>query len=86
MCSDPNYYNERYIWPVGFRSSRQYSSYKDVDGRVDYVSEILDGGPMGPIFKVWTERVSWCVAFFCALVVQAVGLRVVWWCVMYTGC
>ena len=40
---------------MGFKSTRQYNSYKDVDSRVEYVSEILDGGPMGPVFKVCTR-------------------------------
>jgi hypothetical protein len=54
-ATESNYYNERYIWPVEFRSSRLYNSYMNVDDRVEYVSEILDGGPMGPIFKVGAD-------------------------------
>ena len=59
-----NYYNDKYIWPVGFRSTRQYNSYLVLDGRVDYVSEILDGGPVGPVFKVRPrvlQRFGWFV-------------------------
>ncbi len=50
--SAQGYYNDRYIWPVGFKSSRMYNSYVNVDSRVEYVSEILDGGDSGPVFKV----------------------------------
>lgn len=52
FLSVAGYYNDRYIWPVGFKSTRLYNSYIDVDARVEYTSEILDGGDSGPIFKV----------------------------------
>ena len=52
VCAVAGYYNDRYIWPVGFRSTRSYNSYINVDDRVEYVSEILDGGDAGPIFRV----------------------------------
>jgi hypothetical protein len=51
----PNYCSDKHIWPVGFKSTRLYNSYKDVDIKVDYLCEILDGGPAGPVFKVRTS-------------------------------
>jgi hypothetical protein len=39
------FHNKRYIWPVGFRSSRQYMSAVDPDGNATYYSEI----------EVWAE-------------------------------
>ena len=34
---------DRYIWPIGFRSTRVYSGFPD-GSKVTYVSEIHDGG------------------------------------------
>jgi len=48
------YHNKRYVWPVGFRSSRQYQSCTDPEGTATYVSEVKDGGA-APIFEVWQE-------------------------------
>jgi len=47
----PNFHSEKYIWPVGFKSIRQFTSCVNIDGRCDYICEILDGGPK-PIFRV----------------------------------
>jgi hypothetical protein len=47
------FHNEKYIWPVGFRSSRELPSLLD-PGRVKmttYVSEIIDGGKQ-PMYRV----------------------------------
>lgn len=48
------YHNKRYVWPVGFKSSRQYLSAHDPDASVTYYSEVKDGGA-APIFEVWAE-------------------------------
>lgn len=48
------FHNKRYIWPVGFKSSRQYQSAARPDDLVTYYSEIKDGGA-GPSFEVWAE-------------------------------
>jgi len=47
----PNYHNDRYIWPVGFRSVRPYQSFVDPSSRTEYTSEIVDGGER-PLFQV----------------------------------
>eukprot|EP01125_Pyxidicula_operculata_P004888 TRINITY_DN1811_c0_g3_i2.p1 TRINITY_DN1811_c0_g3~~TRINITY_DN1811_c0_g3_i2.p1 ORF type:complete len:1367 (+),score=527.34 TRINITY_DN1811_c0_g3_i2:253-4101(+) len=46
-----NYHNEKYIWPIGFKSTREYTSTIDVTKRCTYTCEILDGGDK-PIFKI----------------------------------
>jgi hypothetical protein len=46
------FHNERYIYPIGFKSEREYCSYIKGDGsRTLYRSEIIDGGDR-PIFTV----------------------------------
>lgn len=48
------YHNKRYIWPVGFHSSRTYLSSTSPEATVVYHSLIKDGGA-APIFEVWAE-------------------------------
>lgn len=48
------YHTNRYIFPVGFMSKKQYLSAVDVTRRTTYTSEILDGGD-NPIFQVTAE-------------------------------
>jgi len=38
------YVTEKHIWPVGFTSSRYFSSMKDPEKRVKYTSQIVDSG------------------------------------------
>eukprot|EP00475_Leptophrys_vorax_P016834 TRINITY_DN23346_c0_g1_i2.p1 TRINITY_DN23346_c0_g1~~TRINITY_DN23346_c0_g1_i2.p1 ORF type:complete len:502 (-),score=118.46 TRINITY_DN23346_c0_g1_i2:17-1315(-) len=45
------FHSKHYIWPVGFRSTRFHFSYLKPDDRVEYISEIKDGGDC-PIFSV----------------------------------
>uniref|UniRef100_A0A1D1ZF79 Transforming growth factor beta regulator 1 n=1 Tax=Anthurium amnicola TaxID=1678845 RepID=A0A1D1ZF79_9ARAE len=45
------YHTNRYIFPIGFMSKKQYLSAVDVTKRTTYTSEILDGGDT-PIFQV----------------------------------
>jgi hypothetical protein len=47
----PDFHTERYIYPIGYKSQRQYKSYVDPNNKTSYTCEILDGGT-GPIFKV----------------------------------
>eukprot|EP01116_Phalansterium_solitarium_P005921 TRINITY_DN181_c0_g3_i1.p1 TRINITY_DN181_c0_g3~~TRINITY_DN181_c0_g3_i1.p1 ORF type:complete len:1275 (+),score=555.76 TRINITY_DN181_c0_g3_i1:199-3825(+) len=47
----PSFHSKQYIWPVGFRSSRDFPSIIAPGERVQYISEILDGGSM-PLFRV----------------------------------
>ncbi|KAJ2231374.1 hypothetical protein IWW45_005495 [Coemansia sp. RSA 485] len=49
-----SYHTSRYIWPVGFRSTRMYPSMRDNRARCLYTSEILDGGDM-PVFQVTAD-------------------------------
>lgn len=50
----PAFHNDRYIFPAGFKSSRQYFSTVNPDQKVLYYSEIIDGGD-APEFKVTAE-------------------------------
>jgi hypothetical protein len=47
------FHNEKYIWPVGFRSVRELPSLLDParNKMTTYVSEIVDGGK-APLFKI----------------------------------
>ncbi|KAF9183843.1 transforming growth factor beta regulator 1 [Haplosporangium sp. Z 767] len=48
------YHNHRYIFPVGFRSKKQYTSLSDTSKKTYFISEILDGGEQ-PIFQITLE-------------------------------
>ncbi|KAF9580407.1 transforming growth factor beta regulator 1, partial [Lunasporangiospora selenospora] len=48
------YHNHRYIFPVGFRSKKQYTSLSDTSKKTYFISEILDGGDY-PIFQITLE-------------------------------
>ncbi|KAK8817052.1 hypothetical protein WA556_002950, partial [Blastocystis sp. ATCC 50177/Nand II] len=50
-----SYHNAKYIWPVGFKSTRMYYSFKNPQQKVLYTSEIIDGGSDGPRFMVTAE-------------------------------
>ena len=45
------FHSSRNIFPIGFKSCREYTSMVDPNRRCDYICEILDGGH-SPIFKV----------------------------------
>ena len=47
----PDYHSRKYIWPVGFKSLKQYQSFSNPATKIDYICEILDGGEK-PIFSV----------------------------------
>ncbi|TPX30923.1 hypothetical protein SmJEL517_g05612 [Synchytrium microbalum] len=49
-----NFHNERYIFPVGFTSSRGYASMVDPEKQTVYTSSVVDGGD-GPRFQVVAE-------------------------------
>lgn len=50
----PAFHNKRYIWPLGYRSSRQYLSCTDKDSQTTYISAVVDS-PTGPLFEVYAE-------------------------------
>lgn len=50
----PGFHSERYIWPVGYCSSRTYPSMKNPDNKCIYTCKILDGG-FGPQFEMCPE-------------------------------
>ena len=52
----PSYQAKKYIIPVGFKSTRAYSSLTDMDKKATYVNEILDDGAGHPIFKVTCQE------------------------------
>lgn len=43
---DTSYCTEKYLYPVGYKSTREYSSYKHPGRRTVYTSTIVDGGTM----------------------------------------
>lgn len=46
------FHTERTIYPIGFRSVREYTSMVDIKRQCKYVCEILDDGGPGPVFQV----------------------------------
>ncbi|XP_011404079.1 PREDICTED: transforming growth factor beta regulator 1-like isoform X1 [Amphimedon queenslandica] len=51
----PSFHNERYIWPLGFKSTRSYPSMTNPSRRCLYTCHILDGKD-GPIFEMVSEE------------------------------
>lgn len=51
------FHSDKYIWPVGFSSRKEFRSIKDPDLRWHYRSRILDGGEF-PLFEVLAEEDS----------------------------
>eukprot|EP01080_Neovahlkampfia_damariscottae_P000097 gene97-4346_t len=48
-----NFHNDRYIFPVGYKSERNYNSYINPSEKVQYTCEILsDENTESPVFKV----------------------------------
>eukprot|EP00727_Mastigamoeba_balamuthi_P008091 m51a1_g3902 putative transforming growth factor beta regulator 1 (387) ;mRNA; f:117802-119534 len=45
------FHSKYYIWPVGYKSTKQYTSMTTIDAKATYISEILDGGD-APKFRV----------------------------------
>jgi hypothetical protein len=50
------YHTDKYIYPVGFTSSRVFTDYTNPDQKCRYVSRILDGGDKCPLFEVTCEN------------------------------
>lgn len=50
----PNFHQERYLYPIGFKTSRLSTSLKDPEKRVKWFSEIVKEGDL-PIFRVWED-------------------------------
>lgn len=48
------YHSKTNLFPIGFRSVRNYTSIVNVDSKCDYVCEILDGGEQ-PNYRVTCE-------------------------------
>ncbi|KAJ1556714.1 transforming growth factor beta regulator 1, partial [Cladochytrium tenue] len=57
----PAYHSERYIYPVGFRSSRAFLSMRDPNANANYICTVVDGGD-APKFVVtpedWPDRAA----------------------------
>jgi len=49
----PGFHSSSYIWPVGYKSVRQFASMRDPEIRINYINEILDGEQ--PTFRVTPE-------------------------------
>lgn len=50
----PGFHSERYIWPIGYCSSRSYPSMMNPEDKCIYTCKILDGG-FGPQFEMCPE-------------------------------
>uniref|UniRef100_A0A1D1Y357 Putative lysine-specific demethylase JMJ14 n=1 Tax=Anthurium amnicola TaxID=1678845 RepID=A0A1D1Y357_9ARAE len=49
------WFNARAIFPRGFRSRVRFLNVHDPTTTCNYISEVLDGGVLGPLFKVMVE-------------------------------
>eukprot|EP00173_Palmaria_palmata_P005529 Plantae.Rhodophyta-Palmaria_palmata.ctg9998.p1 GENE.Plantae.Rhodophyta-Palmaria_palmata.ctg9998~~Plantae.Rhodophyta-Palmaria_palmata.ctg9998.p1 ORF type:complete len:287 (+),score=47.53 Plantae.Rhodophyta-Palmaria_palmata.ctg9998:40-861(+) len=48
----PSFHTDRTIYPIGFRSTREYTSMTNVERTCKYVCEILDKNGDAPVFRV----------------------------------
>ena len=53
---NPTFQTKKYILPVGFRSTRTYSSLSDMDKKATYVNEILEDAGGHPVFRVTCQE------------------------------
>ncbi|CAN0920203.1 Lysine-specific demethylase JMJ14 [Linum grandiflorum] len=51
-----HWYNKQAIFPKGFRSRTKYLSMNDPKKICNYISEVVDAGLLGPLFKVSLEK------------------------------
>ncbi|KAJ3258271.1 hypothetical protein HK103_003752 [Boothiomyces macroporosus] len=51
ITTKPGFHTDRYIYPVGFQTVRQYLSMIDPNNVTEYTSTVLDGGD-GPKFQI----------------------------------
>ncbi|KAK3140368.1 hypothetical protein QOZ80_5AG0399940 [Eleusine coracana subsp. coracana] len=51
------WFNDEAIFPKGFRSRVTFYNVQDPTRDCCYISEVLDAGPLGPLFKVTMEQV-----------------------------
>ncbi|CAN6351393.1 unnamed protein product [Urochloa humidicola] len=57
VMNGKEWFNNRTIFPKGFRSRVTFYNVLNPIRRCFYVSEVLDAGPLGPLFKVTLEQV-----------------------------
>jgi hypothetical protein len=55
VADKKHFHSKKYIWPVGFRSTREYTAMGDTSKKAQYVQEIIaadDGDGDRPLFRV----------------------------------
>lgn len=52
----PGFHTEKYIYPAGYKITKQYRSTINPSERVKYICEIIDNGGPGPLFRVTNEK------------------------------
>jgi hypothetical protein len=55
IYDNKNYHNEKNIFPIGFKSVREYQSMFNLQKRAEYTCEILDGGTK-PQYKITSSE------------------------------
>jgi hypothetical protein len=56
-----DFHTDRYVYPVGFRTSREFLSMRNPSERTVYTSEIVDEGGAKPVFQVTPADDPQCV-------------------------
>lgn len=51
----PGFHNERYIFPAGYKATRQFADLKHPSERITWISEIVDSGGETPKFRIYPE-------------------------------
>ncbi len=54
VFDNPAFHSSNYVWPVGYKSVRLFTSMKQPDHRISYVNEILASDSQ-PVFRVTPE-------------------------------
>ena len=49
------FHNERYIFPAGYKATKQFADLKHPNERITWVSEIVDKGGPSPVFRIYPQ-------------------------------
>ncbi|OHT07029.1 hypothetical protein TRFO_24755 [Tritrichomonas foetus] len=51
----PHFHSERYVYPAGYKATRQFADLKHPNNRVTWISEIIDNGGDAPVFRIYPQ-------------------------------
>lgn len=49
------FHNDRYIYPAGYKATKQFADLKHPDEKITWISEIVDKGGDAPVFRIYPQ-------------------------------